>query len=220
MDVHHIKLALQRFGLLFRGGFTPGAKDGLADDIMTVVIVGNAGPNMWQVFYQSPEFKDAFDPLDAWSVRVIEKIANDLGAEAIFPFDGPPYFPFQRWAQKADHVWPSPIGPLIHQHFGLWHAYRGALLFRQKIDLEPLHRTKPPCETCGDKPCLSGCPVGAFSPDHYDVAACVEHLKSNNGTACMSGGCRARQACPVGQAYQYEPDHAQFHMSHFLRTQR
>ena len=218
MEITRIEAALAPFGLIIRGGFMPAADDHLASDVKTLVLIGNAGPDLWEAFSRSPERTGRENPLDAWSRRVIGAAAEKLGAEAVYPFDGPPYMPFQRWAQKAEAVWPSPIGPLVHPQFGLWHAYRGALLFRRRIDFGPLAEARSPCEDCPDQPCLSGCPVAAFSPGHYDVPACVRHLQSDEGAICMNGGCRARKACPFGTAFQYEGDHAHFHMVHFLKN--
>ena len=64
-------------------------------------------------------------------------LAPGFGATALFPFGGPPWLPFQRWAMKADCVTASPLGILIHPDFGLWHAYRGALAFAEQLDLPP-----------------------------------------------------------------------------------
>ena len=45
---------------------------------------------------------------------MIEALARELGGKALFPFGGPPFLPFQRWAQRAEPVHSSPIGLLIH----------------------------------------------------------------------------------------------------------
>ena len=39
---------------------------------------------------------------------------------------------------RAEGLKPSPIGILMHPQFGLWHAYRGALLFDVEIELRRL----------------------------------------------------------------------------------
>jgi len=70
------------------------------------------------------------------------------------------------------------------------------------------------------KPCLSACPVDAFSGTSYDVAACAAHIGSTAGEDCMAGGCLARRACPVGQAFAYGPAQAQFHMRAFLAARQ
>ena len=60
------------------------------------------------------------------------------------------------------------------------------------------------CDTCVDKPCLSACPVNAFGPNGFDVASCRAYLNTEPGRkGCMTSGCMARDACPVGRAHRY-----------------
>ncbi|MBT7148462.1 MAG: hypothetical protein HN893_16285, partial [Rhodospirillales bacterium] len=129
--------------------------------------------------------------------------------------DGPPYNPFQQWAMRADCVYPSPIGPLIHPDYGLWHAYRGALLINEVLDLPDPDTRPSPCDSCEDKPCLNTCPVSAFSPGAYDTKTCANHLATPKGEACLAQGCLARGACPVGQGYANIEAQNRFHMSIF-----
>ena len=72
--------------------------------------------------------------LDDWSKREIDRLADELGAAAFYPFTEP-YLPFQRWAQKAEPCHVSPLGVLIHPDYGLWHGYRGALGFADSLTL-------------------------------------------------------------------------------------
>ncbi|RDD61211.1 4Fe-4S dicluster domain-containing protein [Ferruginivarius sediminum] len=213
--------AVAAHGLLLRGGFHPeGAVDAPAlDDGRTpgtLLLVGNAGPAMWRVFSASAEAADGQPhPMDRWSRRVIGELARRFGARAIFPFEGPPYYPFQRWARRAEAVHVSPLGILIHPEYGLWHAYRGALAFPGRLALPPPDERPSPCDSCPDKPCLSACPVHAFSSRGYDVAACAGYLDSPGGRDCLDKGCLARRACPVGREYLYEPGQAAYHMAAF-----
>lgn len=182
----------------------------------TLVLLGWVGGDGWQTFAGSPEAHDGVpNPLDRWSRRVIDSLADALDATALYPFSGPPWLPFQRWAQRADRVFVSPLGILIHPDWGLWHSYRGALAFHAHLDLEPAAASVSPCESCADKPCLTRCPVSAFSNEGYDVAGCRAHLSSPAGAACMEGGCLARDACPVGTRHRYAPAQAAFHMRAF-----
>ncbi len=141
-------------------------------------------------------------------------------ARALFPFGGPPHLPFGAWAKRAEPVAESPLGMLIHPDYGLWHAYRGALAFAATLDLPPRAERPRPCDTCAGRPCLSACPVAAFSEAGYDVAACTDHISAPAGADCMEAACRARRACPVGPEYAYEPAQARFHMKHFLEARR
>jgi GMP synthase (glutamine-hydrolysing) len=114
-------------------------------------------------------------------------VARGFDAVALYPFGGPPYLPFQQWAMRAEGLQPSPLGALIHPDYGLWHAYRGALGFGERLALSPVSPRPRPCDDCADKPCLSTCPVGAFDGRGYDVPACAAHLDGPAGAACLSG---------------------------------
>ncbi|MBL6929667.1 MAG: 4Fe-4S dicluster domain-containing protein [Rhodospirillales bacterium] len=212
MPLNAIATQLAPHGLIVRGGFYPDPADVVPGDPATLVIIGNAGPGMWRAFECARG--DGPDPLDAWTRGVISGVAEKVGAVALFPFDGPPYMPFQKWAMRADGVFESPIGPLVHPEYGLWHGYRGALAFDHKIELPPPAAAVSPCETCADKPCLTSCPADAFSPAGYDVPACVEGL----GPDCLERGCLARRACPVGREFIQQPAQAAFHMKYFVAS--
>jgi hypothetical protein len=221
-EVEIVFAAIQRTGLVPRGALVlqENERTGELADIRTIVLAGMAGREGWSAFAASAEASDGLaDPLDRWSRRVIEALAGELGGKALFPFGGPPFLPFQQWAQRAEPVHPSPIGLLIHPHYGLWHSYRGALAFREALIVPEPAAVPSPCETCTGRWCLKTCPAEAFSEAGYDVAACAGHLRSAVGADCMGFGCRARRACPVGADYVYTPDQAQFHMRAFLRGQ-
>ena len=225
MDLATLEAALHAVGLTPRGGFHPVADDGVpalpdGRPAGSVILAGNVGPAMWQSFSDVRQAADEPNPLDGWSRRVLGRLADDFGGHAIFPSDGPPYMPFQRWARRAEAVHPSPIGPLIHPDHGLWHAYRGALAFPERLDLPPVDNRPSPCESCADKPCLTTCPVGALTTAAYDVPACAAHLATEAGADCMEQSCRARRACPVGRDNTYGPDQSSFHMAAFLRALR
>jgi len=208
---------IKPLGLGVLGGFHPAAGDGVPGDPGTVILVINAGPDMWRVF--SDCRAEDPDPLDAWTRAVLEGVAARLGADALFPFDGPPYLPFQRWAARAAAVHLSPMGALIHRQYGLWHAYRGALAFADAHPLPPPSNQAGPCETCRDRPCLGTCPVGAIGEGGFNAAACADHISRDEGRDCLEHACAARRACPVGRDYIYGPEQARFHMENFRKNQ-
>jgi hypothetical protein len=208
-----LKIALEGLGLLLRGGFAVDPLDNLGAT-KTVLMIGNAGPAMWLRFREA--HREEPDPLDRWVRRQLTPIAEAMGADLAMPNDGPPYLPFQRWAMRAEPIHPSPLGLLIHQTYGLWHAYRAALLLPETVSLPARAHVPSPCETCADQPCLSTCPVGAFTADGYDAEACIDHLGTDEGADCLSDGCRARRACPVGTHWRTEPEQAAFHMRAFI----
>jgi hypothetical protein len=222
MTIEAVFSAIAQAGLVPRGAMRldVSEREGALAEVRTLVLAGMAGREGWSAFAASREARDGLaHPLDRWSRRVIEALARGLGAKALFPFGGPPFWPFQQWARRAEPVHPSPIGLLIHPRYGLWHSYRGALAFREALAVPKRAAVPSPCESCSGRWCLKTCPVGAFSAAGYDVAACVGHLKRSTGADCMSFGCRARRACPVGAEHAYGAEQANFLMPSFLRGQ-
>ena len=183
----------------------------------SLVLVGNAGSGFWPQFAASKEYSDAQpDPLNRWSAQVLTDVANALQCGVVFPFAGPPYYPFQQWALRAGGVSQSPLGVLAQRRWGLWFAYRGALLFDKVVDLEESD-PEGPCETCEDKPCLAACPVDAFAADRpYDAELCRGHVSGAGARTCGSLGCQVRHACPFGRDFAYRPEQAAFHMRAFV----
>jgi hypothetical protein len=221
-DVEPVFVAIRRTGLVPRGALLleESERTGELADIRTIVLAGMTGREGWDAFAASPEASNGVDhPLDRWSGRVIKALARELGGKPLFPFGGPPFLPFQRWAQGAEPVHSSPIGLLIHPYYGLWHSYRGAIGLSEALVVPEPAAIPGPCESCTGRWCLKTCPVGAFSDAGYDVAACAGYLKSTAGADCMEMGCQARRACPVGAEHAYGPEQAKFFMAAFLRGQ-
>lgn len=221
-----IERALIPLGMIVRGGFHPTPADGVPEaepGRATLVLIGNAGSAMWEAFdraWPAARRRHVRHPLDTWTRESVSPIAARLCSRALYPMDGPPYLPFQRWAAKAEGLRQSPLGTLLHPVYGQWHAYRAALVFWYRIPV-PLPQPAPDlCAECRDSPCLSACPVSAFRPDRYEVAACAAHLTRIEGSECMGRACLARRACPVGREYRYRPVHARFHMEKFRLSHR
>jgi ferredoxin len=224
-----IERAVTPLGMIVRGGFHPTSADavpGAEPGEATLVLIGNAGSTMWEPFdraWPAARREHERHPLNTWTREVVSPIAAGLGGRALYPMDGPPYLPFQRWGAKAEGLRHSPLGTLLHPVYGQWHAYRAALVFGYRVAIAVPQPTPDPCADCQDKPCLSSCPVHAFRIQGYEVATCVEHLAGSTGRKggdCMERGCLARRACPVGCDHLYRPPHARFHMGRFLLSHR
>lgn len=212
--------AISPIGLIPRGGFHPDDGDEVpalpaGGGAATVVLAGNAGPAMWAAFSNDVPEPAGDHPLDDWLGPRLRQAAASLGAHLVLPREGPPFAPIQRWAARAEPVFPSPIGIFIHADYGLWHAWRAAFLFAEAADLPPRDERPSPCASCAGRPCLTACPVDAFAPDGFDAERCAGHISATAGADCLALGCRARHACPVGQEYAYAPDQAAFHMAKF-----
>lgn len=217
--------AAKAVGLACRGGFHPQDGDGapVVDKLPahTMVLLGFTGREQWSAFAASPEYGDGTPhPLDRWSQRVVGQLAERFRARPLYPFTGPPWWPFQRWAQRAERLHPSPLGVLVHADYGLWHAYRGALLFSETIDVPQLNAWSSPCESCREQPCLGACPAGALADGRFLPERCRTHVVSAQGIACRTRGCLARYACPVAAAHRYETEQALFHLQAFIAGRR
>lgn len=221
--------ALSPHGLRLRGGWRPVDGDvlpALPDGRPPAVVwmVGGVGSELWPAFRASPFYADGLaHPLDRWSLAIGQTLAQRWGGLALFPFDGPPYYPFQQWAARAETLHSSPLMLRIHPEFGLWHAYRFALALPTLQPGDLPETASPPagvsmdlCLQCDGQPCLQACPVQAFDGMGFQVEACSTHLRAAQGQACMQSGCLARRACPWGRDYLYTPAHAAFHMQAFV----
>ncbi len=224
--------ALDLHGLQLRGGFVPQPTDDLPSlpkgrEVAVVWMVGVVGSAFWTAFRESSQYRDGQpDPLDRWSAAIGHTLAERWEGHALYPFDGPPWLPFQQWADRCEPTQRSAMGLRIHPEYGLWHAYRFALAlpWLQASDLPAAEEgQRPPaapdlCLRCEKQPCLHTCPVDAYTASGFALQSCADHLHSLPGQSCMSLGCQARLACPVGTAFRYEPDHAAFHMQAFLNS--
>lgn len=212
MTLNEIEAAIRPHALSIFGALHPEPRD-VPDGIRTLLLLGPVEPGFWAHFTATPEYRDgAPDPMDRWSARVIGGIAQEMGLVALFPFGGPPYQPFIRWAQQSGRAHISPVGLLVHDVAGLMTSYRGALGLTERLDLPPTPES--PCLTCATQPCRTACPVDALSADGYDVPACKADL-DRSGNDCMARGCAVRRICPVSQSYGRSEAQSAFHMEAF-----
>ncbi len=214
--MHAVQADTRAAGLMVMGGFHPTPDYSAPAGTGTLVMLGPDPAAFWPAFTASAEYGDgAPDPMDRWSARVIGAIAVAHGAQAVFPFGGPPYPPFLAWARRTGRAWDSPVGLLVHDEAGLFVSYRGALALRARLELPPPPAASP-CESCTDQPCRSACPVGALTPAGYEVPACKAHIATPEGADCMTRGCAVRRACPVSKAHGRLDAQSAFHMAAFL----
>lgn len=223
-DLEALRAKLEALGLRQRGGFrVESGRDALLlarfPGARSLILIGNVGPELWQASQAPIEALGGEHPLNDWVRSTLTPLAAEFGFAAVFDFDGPPYWPFQQWAKRAEGVGSSPLGALIHPEYGTWHAYRAAFIAACELPFVEAGPLERPCDTCAEKPCLSACPVGAFSAQGYDLDACTDHILGA-GAECRSRGCLARLACPVGAQWAYLPDQASFHMRAFVAARR
>ena len=213
--------ALAPSGLILRGGFNFTDDDlrpsGLSGaPAQGVLLVGNGGADYWPHFLKWWEGQpdDIENPLDSWSRHVISTAAAAINARVVMPNDKP-FMPFQQWAKRAEELKPSPLGMLMHPRFGLWHAWRGALLLDAEISIQAADNPIHLCDLCVGKPCLNSCPASVFDGGGYDYQGCVSHVCSPSGETCRRDGCIARNACPQAREWRYPAQVQAFHQRAF-----
>jgi len=195
------------------GAFHPGEYDLAPVGCATLVLLGPKEPGFWAAITSDPEAGGP-DPVDRWSRRVIDALATKLGARALFPFGGPPYQPFVKWALASKRVWQSPVSLLVHDTAGLFVSFRGALAFDRWLELPDI-KGRSPCESCVGKPCLRACPPRALTNQGYDLKACHAFLDLPAGRSCLDAGCHVRKSCPVSQTYGRQDQQSAHHMRYF-----
>ena len=234
MDAAHSTLerALAPQGLRVLGGFVPVAQDALPQlpggaASAVVWLVGQVGSEVWPAFAASRFAGDGLpDPMDRWSQSIGDAMAAAGEGLALYPSDGPPWWPFQQWMARCLPGQTSPLMLRLHPEFGLWQACRFALALPHIHPQDLTALQAPPavdlCAACAGQPCLQACPVSAFGPTGLDVQACAGHLlaPSGEGAECLQRGCLARRACPVGAQHRYADAHAAFHMAAFADRRR
>jgi len=213
MDKFTLEKDIHSAGLIILGELEVTDTDPVPIEAQSILLLGPDEPNFWEIFKESEEFNDLeANPLDRWSKRVIDSIAGQNKCTALYPFGGEPYKPFFSWALRSGSVWSSPVHLAVHKDKGLFVSFRGALAVNQSKKNNQSFEN--PCTKC-PAPCLSACPVDAFTEVGYDVVTCKDHISSLDSSNCKSLGCNTRRACPVGANFR-SFEQSSFHMEKFL----
>ena len=205
---------IQTTGLIVLGELKVTDGDPVPKEVQSITPLGPNEPNFWKIFKASKEFCDQeANPLDRRSRRIIDNIAAQNECAALYPFGEKPYKPFFSWALRSGTVWSSPVHLAVHKDRGLFVSFRGALAINEAKTDD--YDFESPCTRC-PAPCLSACPVDAFTEAGYDAIKCKDHINSLDSSNCKSLGCNTRRTCPVGGNLR-EFEQSSFHMENFLR---
>ena len=176
------------------------------------------GAQFWRSF--SSERPEGADPIEAWTKRVLEEIAAELGAKVLLASTGPPFLPLE-WAKRSEPVTESPIGLLIHpvMDYGMssGHAAVPRETLTEARSRAPGAQGMSPCDTCVDQPCMRACPVKVVNGDIFDVAACLALLVRRKGLIVLVAAARPPRV-PRWKRLCLWPAQALHHMQGFLDT--
>lgn len=180
-----------------------------------LILIGNAGPAFWRVLQANDN--TGSDPVDDYSRQLARRFVEEYlcaSAEILYPGTGA--LPLQQLGALAGWHYSSPLGIGIHPQYGLWFAYRAAVLTDAPLTpSEPLPGVSP-CQHCTDRPCLSACPPRALAQTAPpDLTRCLDWRRTP-GSSC-NNTCLARLACPVGHEHRYDNSQIQYHYEHSLQ---
>ena len=169
------------------------AADPAASPHRQLLLIGNGGETFWQ---RSREFvARTGHPLDEFALdtvqRFLAEVAPGVRYRVLYP--GPSLIPLQTLGALAGWHHPSPMMVGINDYWGMWYAYRVALV--ADTDFTPSARVDSvsPCLTCADKPCLAACPAGALGlADGLRLERCLDHrVAPASSCAACSSSCAA-----------------------------
>jgi hypothetical protein len=186
-----------------------------------LILLGNGGPNFWRAL-QAQAQADSNDPVDTFSralaVRFVEQYLQ-ANARVLYPDEQS--LPLQQLGALAGWHHPSPLGVGIHADYGLWFAYRAAVLtdapLKPTVWPQTESANKSPCDRCATKPCLSACPGQALNASNpLDLTRCLAWRKTPDSSCATT--CLARLACPVGAEQRYDQAQIRYHYGRSLAS--
>ena len=174
------------------------------------LIIGSGGREHWSFIQsqESPSFSSEKRP------HVIEETAHQSirGALSALPWetqllsvDESYGFDLRGLAVEGGLGTLSPyLMMVLHPRYGPWISLRALLYCAADLPASSPMTDYDPCADC-DKPCLTACPAGAYSPDStWNFQKCADHrLKEKTVDNHCADQCHVRLACPVGREYAY-----------------
>ena len=188
-------------------------------DYRRMLLIGHGGPRMWESL-QASGIKSV-DPIDDYSISLTQQFVRDYLSDSpvFWLYPGARYLvPLQQLGETAGWGYPSPLGTGISPGYGVWYAYRVALLIDAELTLVREIPAPSPCISCMKKPCIDNCPVAAVQQAGFNLALCAQHRLSSRSSC--ADRCTARMACPVHPEQRYTLKQIQYHYRHSLSTLR
>jgi hypothetical protein len=168
-----------------------------------LILIGNGGRAMWAAIGRTAQA--SAHPIDEYGVAVVTAWFRQFYAHRFCELIYPRHrraVPLQKLGRLAGWHHASPLGVGINPTWGLWFAYRAALL--ADTDLAPTAKLPgaSPCATCVSRDCIAAYPAHAAAPDGLDLRRCVAYRRSP-ASQCRQT-CLAREACPVRAEQRYD----------------
>lgn len=179
-------------------------------DFPRLLLVGNGGPRFWRALRASG-FSSAH-PVDDFSRDRVNAMADGYLHAPVrrWLYPGSVAIPLQRLGALAGWHHCSPLGIGINRRFGLWFAYRAALLIGAELPTGPILEGGAPCVRCSEKPCVQACPAAAVAAaSDPDIDRCGR-FRLTEGSPCEAT-CLARLACPVAPDSRYVSEQLAHH---------
>jgi len=176
-----------------------------------LLLIGHGGRQLWEEIQALDQPTD--HPFDDISIALAQQFLHDyLGnppAHFLYPQTDIP-LPLQQLGQLAGWHHPSPLGVGINGVYGLWFAYRAAVLTTDVIGPTAPMEERSPCDSCVDRPCVGACPAGAVSSaGNFQAMACFEQ-RLGEKSVCADR-CLARLACPYFVEHRYGEGQLGYH---------
>ncbi|MCW8882832.1 MAG: hypothetical protein OQL17_02050 [Sedimenticola sp.] len=184
-----------------------------------VILIGHAGQSLWQKLQIQTLTQS--DPVDYYSHMAAQAFAEEVLADSDYQiiYPGDKSVALQQLGALAGWHTPSPLGLGINPRWGVWYAYRAALLTNAPLPVMLEAEPDNPCNQCADKPCITHCPAGALAENRQiDMTRCACYRLSEQ-SACTDR-CLARISCPVSTQHRYTLDQIQYHYRLSLETLR
>jgi len=188
-----------------------------------VLLIGNAGPKLWQKL--PSEWLERDNPIDEYTSHTTRQLlarhVGGIGPAMLFPDNasGRDLPSLQQLGLLAGWHHDSPLGMGIHVEHGVWFAYRAVFYLPLVASLAPSvgERSAPspigsrsPCIDCVDTPCVYSCPARALSATAPPNMGRCADFRLIADSPCDST-CKARLACPVASQWRYSTEQIAYH---------
>jgi len=194
-----------------------------AKNYQQLILVGHGGSKMWSVMRD--QIKKKTDPIDEYSVNCVRQWMHiecpENRYEIIYP-SGELAIPLTKLGVLAGWQQESPLLIGINRRWGLWFAYRVALLADTNFEVvvaegsvfDPSVKQSSPCTNCVGKECVQACPAKAIKGNKLDLNTCVVY-RQEDASLCKDR-CVARLSCPVKTEHQYTEEQIVYHYTRSL----